>query len=122
MAKQTKEQPKAKWYKVTAPSFIDNRFYYPGEFVQYAGDAGDNLEEAKDSEVKAFLKASPEDEDASLYERERELDDREELIKKREMDVENRQKELDSRAEAQDLREKELNDREAALKEKETPA
>lgn len=104
-----------KWYKVLQESFINESFKYPGEYVQYTGVAGSNLEEVSEKEVRdAGVEIETPDEDL-LENREIELNKREKDLIEREKKVQIREKELEELDDAINDRAEELDEREKAI-------
>jgi hypothetical protein len=106
-----------KWYETLEPSYINERLWPTGEIVQYDGEAGPNLRELSDKEVKAHLKQDQADEPDEV-----DLDAREADLNKREDDISDREKKVVADQERLDLalagveeRSKDLDAREAAL-------
>lgn len=106
-----------KWYEVLEPSYINERLCQTGEFVQYEGEAGPNLRELSDKEVKAHLKQDQavELDEVDLDAREADLNKREGEINDREKKVVEDQERLDKALAGVEERSKELDAREAAL-------
>ncbi|MGV6475354.1 hypothetical protein [Azotobacter vinelandii] len=50
MANETKLT--ARWYEVLEPSYIGDQLRSPGDLVQFSGEAGRNLRELSDEELK----------------------------------------------------------------------
>lgn len=115
-AKKTPEvKASTKWYKVLQESFINESFKYPGEYVQYTGVAGSNLEEVSEKEVRdAGVEIETPDEDV-LENREIELNQREKDLIEREKKVELREKGLEELDDAINERAEELDEREKAI-------
>lgn len=120
---------KAKWYRVLEDSFIGDSLRREGEYVQYDGEAGRNLEPASIDDVrKAGIEANEPTEaelenfEANLIERESDLADREKQVETRAQELEQLIQLQDDRAKELDQREADLNAREEAVKEKENPA
>ena len=122
MAKKSTEAKASNWYRVLEPSFINDALKSPGEFVQYDGVAGSNLESVSEDDVRASGQVIPEVTIDQLDNREGQLNQREKEIAGREEAVQVREKEIEDLTEAADKRAKELDDREAALKAKEDAA
>jgi hypothetical protein len=111
-----------KWYEVKEPSYINERLCQTGEIVQYDGEAGDNLRELSDKEVKAHLKQDQQDEkpeEVDLDAREADLNKREDEINDLQRKVVEDQERLDLALAGVEERSKELNAREAVLAAKE---
>lgn len=120
---------KAKWYRVLEESFIGDALRREGEYVQYDGEPGRNLEPASIEDVrKAGIEANEPTEaeldnfQANLIERESDLADREKQVETRAQELDKLIQLQDDRAKELDQREADLNAREEAVKEKETPA
>jgi hypothetical protein len=116
-----------KWYETLEPSYINERLWPAGEIVQYDGEAGPNLRELSDKEVKQHLKADQADEldEVDLDAREADLNKREDDINDREKKVVADQERLDlalagveERSKDLDSREKDVAAKEAALVDK----
>lgn len=102
------------WYRVKEPSFIGDALRQEGDYVQFDGDAGSNLEAVSEDEARqagAVIETPAVDLDA----RELDLNKREKDIAGREKTVQQREKELDDLATAADQRAKDLDAREAAV-------
>lgn len=110
-----------KWYEVLEPSYINERLCQTSEIVQYEGEAGPNLREMSDKEVKAHLKQDQQDEpeEVDLDAREADLNKREDDINDREHKVVADQERLDLALAGVEERSKELDAREAVLATKE---
>lgn len=110
-----------KWYETLEPSYINERLWPTGEVVQYDGEAGPNLRELSDKEVKQHLKADQIDEpdEGDLDAREVELNKREQEIILREQAVTAKELELGKLQESSDLRVTELDAREKDVAAKE---
>lgn len=129
MAKKSEvaETPVAKWYETLEPSYIGDRLYQTGERVQFGGEAGANLRELTDDELKA---PEPVKTDADLIiDQQAEIDKAKADLDQREADLAVREKEADAKeqaaatqAEANDKRAAELDAREATVAAKETAA
>lgn len=106
-----------KWYEVKEPSYINERLCHTDEIVQYDGEAGPNLRELSDKEVKAHLKQEQVDEpdEVDLDAREADLNKREDDINDREKKVVEDQERLDLALSGVEERSKELDAREAVL-------
>lgn len=102
------------WYRVKETSFIGEALREQGDYVQFDGDAGSNLEPVSEDEVRqaGVVIQTPA---VDLDSREIDLDKREKDIVGREKAVQLREKELNDLVEAADTRAKELDDREAAV-------
>lgn len=85
---------KAKWYEVLEPSYIGDRLYPAGERVQYEGEAGPNLRELSEKELRSLEKQDRQEDEPTIEQREQELNEREEAVAQREKDADERAKEL----------------------------
>lgn len=122
MAKKSGSKDPGNWYRVLQESFINDAIRLEGEYVQYDGEPGSNLEPVSEDEVRKAGIEIKEPTDDALDNREAELNQREKELVKREVAIQTREKELDDLAEAADERAKELDEREAAIAAKEKPA
>lgn len=118
MAKKT--DGASNWYRVVETSFIGDALRSAGDYVQFDGDAGSNLEAATEKEAIA-AGAVPVSAASQVASQQADLDAREKEIAAREKAADEKQKELDTAAEAADQRAKELDAREAAVAAKEAP-
>lgn len=118
---KTETKGSGNWYRVLQDSFINDAIRHEGEYVQYDGEAGSNLQSVSEDEVRKAGIEIKEPTDDALDNREAELNQREKELVKREQTIQIREKELDDLTEAADKRAKELDDREAAIAAKETP-
>lgn len=111
----------SKWYETLEPSYINERLWPAGEVVQYEGEAGPNLRELSDKEVKAHLKQDQveEPDEVDLDAREADLNKREADISDREKKVVEDQDRLDKALAGAEERAKDLDAREAVVVEKE---
>ena len=119
---QSQPQSKLKWYRVLEESFVGDALRQEGEYVQHRGEAGTNLEEVTEDEVRKSGKQVPESEgdklenlQADLNERERELADREAKLQIRQEEVEELEQAINEKSEALNKREADLAEREAKL-------
>lgn len=110
---------KLKWYRVLEESFVGDAIRQEGEFVQYRGVPGTNLEEVSEDEVRKSGKQVPEDEKDSLENLRADVAQREREVTDREAKLEIRLKELEVQEEAINEKSERLNEREAALAERE---
>jgi uncharacterized protein (DUF3084 family) len=110
---------KVPWYKVLETSFINEQFLQAGEYVQYAGSAGPNLEEATEEDARKAGKEIAKPTDDRLENFEADLNEREAELADREVKLQLRQQEIDKLEEAHNQRNQELNEREAELQKRE---
>lgn len=120
--KEAETQGKLRWYRVKEESFIGDAIRQEGDYVQFRGEPGSNLEAVTEDEVrKSGQRIEPSDKDklenleADLNEREREIADREAKLEIRQQEVEDLEKAINEKSEALNKREADLAEREAKL-------
>jgi len=111
------KKKESKWYEVLEPSYINECLCRAGEIVQYDGEAGENLRELSDKEVRAHMKMDQTDEPdvVDLDAREADLNAREDDINDREKKVVADQERLDLALAGAEERAKDLDAREAVI-------